>query len=83
MSIQADTADRYVELSLESALLRVADHVGVLGRRTRRVRGPLVSAALAAGCGLIYVCDGRSPKRVAAGLAAGRADRVRRSAVGP
>lgn len=44
---------------------------------------PLVSAALAAGCGLIYVCDGRSPKRVAAGLAAGRPDRVRRSAVGP
>ncbi len=32
MSIHADTADRYVELSLESALLRVADHVGVFYR---------------------------------------------------
>lgn len=72
MSIQADTADRYVELSLESALLRVADHVGVFYRGDAErdaFVAPLVSAALAAGCGLIYVCDGRSPKRVAAGLA--------------
>ena len=73
MSIQSDTGDRYVELPLECALLRVADHVGVFYRgdaeRDAFVR-PLVAAVLAADCGLIYVCDGRPPQRVAARLAA-------------
>ncbi|MFC4941914.1 MEDS domain-containing protein [Pseudonocardia sp. GCM10023141] len=72
MSVHADTADRYVELALESALLRVADHVGVFYRGDAERDAfvvPLVSAALAADCGVIYACDGPTPKRVAAQLA--------------
>lgn len=72
MSIQPDTGDRYVELALESALLRVADHVGVFYRGDAERDAfvvPLVEAVLAADCGLVYVCDGRTPQRVAARLA--------------
>lgn len=72
MSIQPDTGDRYVELSLECALLRVADHVGVFYRGDAERDAfvvPLVEAVLAADCGLVYVCDGRTPQRVAARLA--------------
>ena len=72
MSIQPDTGDRYVELPLECALLRVGDHVAVFYRGDAErdaFVGPLVAAALAADCGLIYVCDGRTPQRVAAQMA--------------
>ena len=72
MSIQPDTADRYVELALECALLRVADHVGVFHRGDAERDAfvvPLVAAVLAAECALVYVCDGRTPQRVAARLA--------------
>lgn len=72
MSIHAGTADRYVELSLESALLRVADHVGVFYRGEAErdaFVGPLVSTALAAECGVVYVCDDDTPHRVAGQLA--------------
>lgn len=72
MSIQPGTDDRCVELVLDSALLRVADHVGVFYRgdaeRDAFVE-PVVAAAVAADCGLIYVCDGQAPHRVAARLA--------------
>lgn len=71
MSSQPDTGDRYVELALESALLRVADHVGVFYRgddERDTFVVPLVEAALAADCGVVYVCDGRTPQRVAARL---------------
>lgn len=72
MSIQPDAADRYVELALESVLLRVADHVGVFYRGDAERDAfvvPLVAAALAADCGVVYVCDGRTPGKVATRLA--------------
>lgn len=77
MSSQPDTGDRYVELALESALLRVADHVGVFYRGDAERDTfvvPLVEAAVAADCGLVYVCDGRTPQRVAARLAGAGGD---------
>ncbi len=72
MGIQADAADRSasqaIELSLESVELRTGDHVGVFYRGDEErdaVVLPLVSTALAAGCGLIYVCDRSEPEQVA------------------
>lgn len=68
MSLPAAADDRDVELSLESVLLRVADHVGVFYRGAEERDGfvtPLVAAALAADCGVIYVCDRSAPEHVA------------------
>lgn len=68
MSLHPDTADRGVELQLESALLRAADHVGVFYRGDEERDAfviPLVGAALAADCGVIYVCDRSTPREVA------------------
>lgn len=77
MSIHAGTADRYVQLALESALLRVADHVGVFYRGEDERNAfvvPLVSAALEADCGVVYVCDGDTPAQVAGHLVGSSAD---------
>lgn len=71
MSIQAETADPFLELPLESAVLHVADHVGVFYRGDAErdaFVGPLLSAAVAAQCGVIYVCDGNTPAHVEAEL---------------
>ena len=72
MSVDADSADRTVELELESALLRAADHVGVFYRGDAERDAfvvPLIGAALAAECGVIYVCDRSTPERVLEQLA--------------
>lgn len=87
MSIPADATDGYFELALESALLRVADHVGVFYRGDAERDAfvdPLVSAALAARCGVVYVCDSGTPQRVVerlAGSAVDVADALRREQV--
>ena len=68
MRTRADTTTRTVELDLESALLRVADHVGVFYRGDAERDAfvvPLIGAAVAAGCGVIYVCDRSTPCQVA------------------
>ena len=68
MSLPVTAFDRYVELSLESVLLRVADHVGVFYRGDEERDAfvtPLVAAALAADCGVIYVYDRSAPTQVA------------------
>ncbi|WP_300007069.1 MEDS domain-containing protein [Pseudonocardia sp.] len=68
MSLPVAADDRYIELSLESVLLRVADHVGVFYRGDEERDAfvtPLVAAALAADCGVIYVCDRSAPDQVA------------------
>ncbi len=68
MPTQADSAAQYVELALESVLLRVGDHVGVFYRGDEERNAfvmPLVATALAAGCGVIFVCDRNEPEEVA------------------
>lgn len=77
MSTQADPTDRCVELSLDSALLHVADHVGVFYRGDAERDAfvvPLLAAALTADCGVVYVCDCDAPHRVAAQLAGSSPD---------
>ncbi|MGQ0576881.1 MAG: MEDS domain-containing protein [Pseudonocardia sp.] len=84
MIIPPDIDDRYVELAPESVLLRVADHVGVFYRGDAERDGfvvPLVAAALAADFGVVYVCDGRTPGKVAARLGAEVEDAMAREQV--
>jgi hypothetical protein len=60
MFAQAKPAHRDVELALDSTRLRVGDHVGVFYRGGEERDGiaiPLIGEALAAGFGVIYVCD--------------------------
>src|SRR5205085_12381020 len=67
MFIQAEPAHRDVELALDSTRLRVGDHVGVFYRGAEERDGiaiPLIGEALAAGCGVIYVCDVDAPEAV-------------------
>jgi hypothetical protein len=67
MPIQADAADQSVELSLESVQLRTGDHVGVFYRGDNERDAlviPVVTTALAADCGVVYVCDNSEPEQV-------------------
>ncbi len=73
MSIHADAAEPAVEISLDSVLLATGDHVGVFYRGDAErdaLTIPLVSTALAADCGVIYVCDRSEPEQVAKHLQA-------------
>jgi hypothetical protein len=77
MPAQVDPADECVQLSLESVLLDVGDHVGVFYRGEQERDAfvlPLISAALAAECGVIYVCDREEPEQVAKQLLASSTD---------
>ncbi|MGD9525326.1 MEDS domain-containing protein [Pseudonocardia sp.] len=77
MRTRADTTARTVELDLESAMLRVTDHIGVFYRGDAERDAfvvPLVGAAVAAGCGVIYVCDRSTPRQVVEQLAGGEPD---------
>lgn len=61
-----------IQVSLESVLLQVSDHVGVFYRGDAERDAfsiPLIAAAVEAGCGVIYVCDRNTPDQVAAQLA--------------
>jgi|GEM_PF-1566390 len=67
MFIEAGPADDDVELALESTRLRVGDHLGVFYRGADErdaVVLPVIEEALAAGCGVIYVCDHETPDTV-------------------
>lgn len=60
MFAQAEPRSSAVELALDATRLRVGDHVGVFYRGTDERDGiaiPLIGEALAARCGVIYVCD--------------------------
>ena len=60
MFVQAEPAHRDVELARDSTRLRVGDHVGVFYRGSEERDGiaiPLIGEAVAAGFGVIYVCD--------------------------
>lgn len=64
-SPRTDDAKPDVELSLESALLRTRDHVGVFYRGDEERDAfvvPLVTTALRAGCAVIYVFDRGEPE---------------------
>jgi hypothetical protein len=77
MTSHADDAARYVELALESVLLRAGDHVGVFYRGDEERDAfvmPLVAAALDAGCGVVYVSDRSDPARVTQQLTTGAVD---------
>lgn len=77
MSPQTAATDTYVELSLESVLLHIADHVGVFYRGDEERDAfvtPLIAAALAADCGVIYVCDRSTPEQIADRLAGASVD---------
>jgi hypothetical protein len=68
MPIHADAANPDVELPLDSVLLATGDHVGVFYRGAEErdaLAIPMVSTALAADCGVIYVCDRSDPEQVA------------------
>jgi hypothetical protein len=67
MSVHADPGERDVELALESVLLHSGDHVGVFYRGAEERDAfviPAIDEALAAGCGVIYVCDRETPEQV-------------------
>jgi hypothetical protein len=77
MTIHADDTASYVELSLESVLLRVGDHVGVFYRGDKERDAfvvPVVAAALAAGCGVVCVSDRSTPDEVRQRLQAADVD---------
>src|ERR1035437_5623034 len=72
MDTQADPLSQHVELSLECVQLHVGDHVGVFYRGDAERDAfviPLVATALAADCGVVFVCDRNEPEEVAKQLA--------------
>lgn len=67
MTTPINAADREVEIALEYTVLRPGDHVGVFYRGDEERDAfvlPVIAAALAANCGVIYVCDRNEPEQV-------------------
>jgi hypothetical protein len=76
-AIHPDVADRYADLLLGSMMLQLGDHVGVFYRGEEERDAlvvPVIASALAAECGVVYVCDRSDPADVAGKLAEARLD---------